>query len=104
MHRLNRQYRGIDTPTDVLAFAMLEGEFADINPNLMGDIVISVETALRQAQQRGHPLEEELLVLVTHGILHLLGYNHEQSSKKARLMKEKEADLLRLLRVTSKIA
>lgn len=84
VRRLNNQYRGVDQPTDVLAFAMQEGKDQHIQPQLLGDIVISVETAKRQAALMGHSLNNELIVLLIHGILHLIGYDHvnEEDSKK----------------------
>ena len=80
------RYRGVDRPTDVLAFAMREGPFAHLNPQILGDIVISAETALRQARAGRRPLAEELTHLLIHGTLHLLGYDHEVSPTAARLM------------------
>ena len=97
MHRLNARYRGIDRPTDVLAFAMREGPFAHLQPQLLGDVVISAETALRQARARRHSLAEELTRLLIHGTLHLLGYDHEVSPAEARLMCAKERELWRLV-------
>ena len=98
MRRLNAQYRGIDRPTDVLAFAMREGPFADLNPQVLGDVAISAETALRQARARRHSLAKELTRLLIHGTLHLLGYDHEVSPADARLMRAKERELWRLVR------
>jgi probable rRNA maturation factor len=97
MHRLNARYRGIDRPTDVLAFAMREGPFAHLQPQILGDVVISAETALRQARGRRHSLAEELTRLLIHGTLHLLGYDHEVSPADARLMRAKERELWRLV-------
>jgi probable rRNA maturation factor len=97
MHRLNAHYRGIDRPTDVLAFAMREGPFTHLQPQLLGDVVISAETALRQARARHHSLAEELTRLLIHGTLHLLGYDHEVSPTAARLMRAKERELWRLV-------
>jgi probable rRNA maturation factor len=97
IHRLNARYRGVDRPTDVLAFAMREGPFTHLHPELLGDVVISAETALRQARVRRHSLAEELTRLLIHGILHLLGYDHEVSSAEARLMRAKERELWRLV-------
>jgi probable rRNA maturation factor len=97
IHRLNAHYRGIDRPTDVLAFAMREGPYAHLHPQLLGDVVISAETALRQAQARHHSLSEELTCLLIHGTLHLLGYDHEVSPADARLMHAKERELWRLV-------
>jgi probable rRNA maturation factor len=82
---LNRQYRGVDSPTDVLAFAMGEGEFAGLHPHILGDVVISVDTASKQAKKAGHSLQEELRLLGVHGTLHLLGYDDETSSGSARM-------------------
>ena len=97
MHRLNAHYRGIDRSTDVLAFAMREGPFAELNPQVLGDVVLSAETALRQARAHRHSLAEELTRLLIHGTLHLLGYDHEVSPADARLMRAKERELWRLV-------
>jgi probable rRNA maturation factor len=97
MHRLNARYRGINQPTDVLAFAMREGPFAQLHPSLLGDVVISAETALRQARMHRRTLAEELTHLLIHGTLHLLGYDHEVSPAAARLMRTKERALWRLV-------
>ena len=85
IRELNRQYRSLDSPTDVLSFAMGEGDFADLNPQLLGDVVISADAALRQAEKAGHSLAEELGLLAIHGTLHLLGYEDETSSGRARM-------------------
>ena len=77
MQRLNRDYRGIDAPTDVLAFSMREGLDGDLHPELLGDLAISVPTADRQASAQGHSLAHEVTVLAVHGTLHLLGYDDE---------------------------
>lgn len=92
---LNRQYRGIDGPTDVLSFAMLEGEQVpgDEAEPMLGDIVISLETALRQAGEFGHSFEREVAYLTVHGVLHLLGYDHMDEASKKR-MREKEEKIL----------
>jgi probable rRNA maturation factor len=95
IHELNRKYRGVDRPTDVLAFSQLE----DIEilpeevPVPLGDIVISVETAVRQAKEHCHSLEEELDLLVVHGVLHLLGYNDE-TEEEAEEMRNHERKIL----------
>jgi probable rRNA maturation factor len=94
MHRLNRDYRGIDRPTDVLSFPMGEGEGAEINTWLLGDVIISLDTALRQAEEKGHDFIKEILILLTHGILHLLGYDHENSPEYAEKMRQKEKEIL----------
>lgn len=90
---LNRIYRDIDSPTDVLAFAMREGEDYEMNPSILGDIVISVDTAQRQAEEVGHTLENELALLAVHGVLHLLGYD-DQVNSDAKIMREKEKGIL----------
>jgi probable rRNA maturation factor len=97
IHRLNARYRGIDRPTDVLAFAMREGPFANLHPEVLGDVVISAETAHRQARTHRHSLAVELTHLLIHGTLHLLGYDHEVSPAAARLMRAKERELWRLV-------
>ncbi|HEY8518231.1 MAG TPA: rRNA maturation RNase YbeY [Candidatus Binatia bacterium] len=98
MHRLNRDFRGKDRTTDVLAFAQREGEGVqaplDGAPALLGDVVISLPTAERQAAERGHALERELTELLVHGILHLLGYDHERSPAEARRMFGKQRELV----------
>jgi len=97
MHALNRDYRGKDRPTDVLAFAMREGEPVPGAADVLGDVVISLDTAARQAAERGVPLAGEVRALLVHGILHLLGYDHERGPNDARRMKAKERWLLRIL-------
>jgi len=103
---LNRRYRGNDRTTDVLAFAMREarplhalrraqGRPALLTPDLLGDVVISVPTAWRQAIEAGRSLNEELTCLLVHGILHLCGYDHERSEKEARRMHRRERMILR---------
>lgn len=91
---LNRDYREIDAPTDVLSFSQTEGEEITGDGNLLGDIVISVDTAQRQAKEQGHSLEEEMRMLLVHGLLHLLGYDHAEPEEE-KAMFEKQAELLR---------
>lgn len=81
IHILNRDYRGIDRATDVLSFAMREGEFGTICGELLGDVVVSVDTARRQAVEEGRDLTSELTMLLAHGILHLLGWDHDTAPK-----------------------
>ncbi|MDD3249990.1 MAG: rRNA maturation RNase YbeY [Smithellaceae bacterium] len=91
---LNRQYLRLDKPTNVLSFSLEEGECGKVNPGLLGDIVISVDTALRDARLGGFTLEEELLFLIIHGLLHLTGYEHVGTSRANALkMKKKEKEL-----------
>ncbi len=82
IHALNRSYRRKDKPTDVLAFAMREGEGGTLHPGVLGDVVISVDTAARQAK-RG--LEAEVLFLWSHGLCHLLGYDHRNDREEAEM-------------------
>lgn len=95
IQRLNKQYRGIDSSTDVLSFSMGEGKGSEINRWLLGDIIISLETASKQASERGHDIIDEVLMLIVHGILHLLGYHHEDSDEYAKKMKDHEQKILR---------
>ena len=90
MTALNRIFRKRNRPTDVLAFSAREGPFGDLNSGLLGDVVISTETAFRQAEERGHGTDEEILRLLIHGILHLLGYDHERSPREAGRMRRLE--------------
>jgi probable rRNA maturation factor len=91
---LNATYRGKDQPTDVLSFAMGEGEFGDLNPAVLGDVVISVPTARRQANRsRREPLDQ-VTFLLTHGLLHLVGYDH-QTDEQEREMKREAKRLMR---------
>jgi probable rRNA maturation factor len=96
MHRLNRTWRGADRPTDVLAFAQREGT-GGAPDGLLGDVVISVDTARRQAAAHGHSLAAESDRLLVHGLLHLLGYDHERSAGEARRMQRRERTLRRVL-------
>lgn len=77
IRRLNREFRGKDKPTDVLSFPAGDGAGRS---RIAGDLAISVETAAREAEERGHPLETELRVLLLHGVLHLAGLDHETDS------------------------
>ncbi|AIF52237.1 rRNA maturation RNase YbeY [Pelosinus sp. UFO1] len=91
---LNRQYRDKDCSTDVLSFALNEGEeplmIDGPEEVLLGDIIISLETATRQAEEYGHSLERELAYLTVHGILHLLGYDHMTEDDKKEMRQEEE--------------
>ncbi len=94
MGELNRRYLNRRGPTDVLAFPMGD------EGCLLGDVVISVERAAAQAQRAGHSLEMELDVLLIHGLLHLMGYDHERSRKEAESMRREERELLFAVRGT----
>jgi len=93
---LNRRYLKRDKPTNVLAFPMREGEFSTLHPNLLGDLVISVETAKRQSDRFGLNEIEMVILLMVHGVLHLIGYEHEGTKKGAREMSLKQKELFRI--------
>ncbi|AZK49013.1 rRNA maturation RNase YbeY [Paenibacillus lentus] len=107
IHTLNREYRGVDRPTDVLSFAMNEsvedeqeiiyeleeGEELDGFGDMLGDIIISVETAKAQSEEYGHSLTREIGFLFVHGFLHLLGYDHQDEASEAEMMGKQEAIL-----------
>ncbi|MEA2625473.1 MAG: putative rRNA maturation factor [Candidatus Binatota bacterium] len=89
---LNREWRGRDRPTDVLSFSLIEGPAPAVTA--LGDVVISLETARRQALENGWTLAEEVDRLLVHGVLHLVGYDHEVSPAEARRMQRKERAIL----------
>jgi probable rRNA maturation factor len=96
VRRLNRRFRGEDEPTDVLSFALDSNEafVTPANgPRQLGDVIISYPTAARQAKEAGHAIDEELAHLLVHGVLHLLGYDHERPAA-ARRMRAREEALL----------
>ncbi len=96
---LNREYLGKDRPTNVISFSMQEGDFGTVNPSLLGDVVISVDTAARESEEAGVTFWERLVFLLMHGILHLTGYDHERSGEEeARRMEAKEQEVFALLR------
>ena len=97
MAGLNQQYRQVGRTTDVLCFPMLEGEFSDIAPEMLGDVVISAETARAVSDETGAALESVLDLLLVHGILHLLGLDHNVGPAEAREMKLKTEELLEML-------
>jgi probable rRNA maturation factor len=100
VRQLNRDYRGVDEPTDVLAFHMLPQKGADSSFALppdgvtrLGEVIISYPQAAEQAKEQGHSPERELALLAIHGILHLLGYDHEEPEEESK-MRERERELL----------
>ena len=95
---LNKKHLNRDGPTDVISFPMLDSTFPDPQPQVLGDVVISVETAARQAREGQCSLYDEVTVLLIHGILHLLGYDHEKSGSEGRRMRKKEKEILGRLR------
>lgn len=90
---INRQFLNRKGPTNVIAFAMREGDFGEINPHVLGDIIISVDTALKDALHGGLSFEDEIAYLIIHGLLHLLGYEHEKSEEDAKIMQDKEKEI-----------
>jgi probable rRNA maturation factor len=94
---LNRQYFRRNRPTNVISFPMAEGDPAAVNPQLLGDVVISAETAERQAKEAGKKPEGEILFLLIHGVLHLLGYDHEGPAKERKIMEAKEREVFSLV-------
>lgn len=105
IHILNREYRNVDRATDVLSFALDEGEEDEPElidgpeEHLLGDIIISAETAQRQGEEFGHGLEREIVYLAVHGLLHLLGYDHMTDEDK-KIMRAKEEEALREIRLS----
>lgn len=95
---INKKYLSKDKPTNVISFSLQEGEFSGINPELLGDVIISVDTASSDAKKGHLTFDEEILFLIIHGLLHILGYNHVNTSKANVLkMKRKENELFSLL-------
>jgi probable rRNA maturation factor len=95
MQKLNARYRHKDYPTDVLSFPA--GADLPLGTPLLGDVIISVEKAAQQAKERQHTLDHEMVTLLIHGVVHLLGYDHERSAKDARAMKRVERKIYRRL-------
>lgn len=105
IQELNRTWRGKDKATDVLSFSQVEGEATGglpervaVSLGMLGDVVISADTAGRQAVAIGHSFEDEVRRLLVHGVLHLLGHDHVHGGWQAKRMKQEEQRLLRLLR------
>ncbi len=94
IHKLNKKYRQIDRATDVLSFALNEGEEPPIEGeegiNVLGDIIISLERAREQAEEYGHTFKREVAFLTTHGMLHLLGYDHIEEADRLVMRKQEE--------------
>jgi probable rRNA maturation factor len=94
---LNMAYLNHAGPTNVISFPMQEGQFSDITPDLLGDVVISVDTAHREAVDAGMEMTERFDQLLIHGILHLVGYDHVSSEKDALVMEQKSNQLMELI-------
>ena len=93
IHPLNQTYRNKDKPTDVLSFSQREGDFGFVEDSVLGDVIISLDTAKRHAVEKEHSVEKEMCILLIHGILHLLGYDHIDEGE-AEIMEAKERELL----------
>ena len=103
IHELNLRYRKIDRPTDVLSFAFRDSDEPEIfsdpesdQPEILGDIIISIDRAKIQAEEFGHSLRREIVFLTVHGILHLLGYDHMEESDRLEMEEEQRFMMQRL--------
>lgn len=105
IQKINKEYRNIDRATDVLSFPMFEREEIpslkeeDKTEDILGDIIVSIEKVKEQAEEYGHSFERELAYLVTHGMLHLLGYDHMIDEEKV-IMRKREEEILGVLNIT----
>lgn len=97
---INRQYLNHEGPTNVISFAMQEGQFSQVSPLLLGDVVISADTAEKEADLAGILFQQRLIELLIHGILHLTGFHHERDPAEAEIMETKSRNLLELIRKT----
>ena len=95
---LNRRYLHRQGPTNVIAFSMREGDFSDVTPGLLGDVVISADTAEKEGRDAGIPFQERFDQLLVHGILHLFGYDHVDDDRKARAMEARSDALMAMIR------
>ena len=99
IREINRAYLNRDRPTNVISFAMQDGEYGTVHPQMLGDIIVSVETASRDAAAGAMSFADELEFLVIHGLLHLLGYEHENATaQEKKRMQDRERELFLLLR------
>lgn len=106
IHKLNLEYRGKDKPTDVLSFPMTDGDEEEDDIDLstgtvmLGDIIISAEKAMEQANEYGHGIEREICFLAVHSTLHLLGYDHETSEDDEKYMNQTQEAILQKIGLT----
>ena len=99
IHELNREYRGVDRPTDVLSFPQFENpeeEIPEVGEICLGDVVICEEKAREQAAEYGHSFERELVYLFTHSVLHLLGYDHMEEAERQEMRRREEEIMLHI--------
>ena len=103
IHELNKKFRGVDKPTDVLSFPLFDFEGETEEPPIdevmsnLGDIVISLEKAKEQAEEFGHSFERETAFLCVHSMLHLLGYDHERSEEEDVEMRSKQSEIMKIM-------
>ncbi len=97
IHEMNRESRGVDRPTDVLSFPVFDEDFG-VGRAILGDIVISYDTAMRQSKEYGHSIERELAFLTVHSMLHLLGYDHETSKEDEKEMFARQEAILNIMK------
>ncbi len=96
---INKVYLGKNSTTNVISFSMLEGEFGTVNPKILGDVVISAEKAQEEARKTGISMNDEIDYLLIHGILHLIGYNHENTTRsESNKMKTKSKEIFFLIK------
>lgn len=98
IREINSTYLQRDYPTNVISFPMNEGAFSHLNPDVLGDIIISAETAARDAEVGDLSVEDEIDFLFIHGVLHLLGYDHEGPADQAKIMEEKQRQVFYLIK------
>ena len=104
IQELNKHYLGRDKTTNVISFSIREGEYGNINPQLLGDVIISVDTAMKDADKGKLSIDQEIDFLMIHGILHLLGYNHENTTKEeTKKMRQKEKELFNEINFRNKV-
>lgn len=101
IHRINKEFRGVDSPTDVLSFPLFTDDEFDVEYEevALGDIVVSTQTAIRQAQEYGHSITREICFLICHSMFHLLGYDH-MTDEEADIMEKKQEGVLNSLGIT----
>jgi probable rRNA maturation factor len=103
IHALNKKFREVDKPTDVLSFPLFDFEGETEEPPIdeivhnLGDIVISLEKAKEQAEEYGHSFEREVAFLCVHSMLHLLGYDHERSDEEDKEMRAKQTEIMKIM-------
>jgi len=99
---MNARYLGRDRPTNVIAFPMKEGDFGDVTPGLLGDVVVSVETAVAEAATAGSDMSFMMDFFLVHGILHLFGFDHEGDAAEAEAMGRRQDEIMALIKRSGK--